>query len=69
MINRKQSPIEDAEIQHYLGHQPLNLRATLSKHGAYEGLDYVIIATLTDYDPTTNYFNTAIRQIRQHCPT
>lgn len=59
MINRKQSPIEDADIEHYLTQKQLNLRATLNKQEAYAGADYVIIATPTDYDPVTNTFNTA----------
>lgn len=58
MINRKESPIEDPEIEEYLENKTLNLRATLDKADAYEGADFVIIATPTDYDPETDYFNT-----------
>jgi UDPglucose 6-dehydrogenase len=59
MINRNKSTIDDAEIDYYLQNKPLNLHATLDPQVAYGGADYVIIATPTDYDPETNYFNTA----------
>lgn len=58
LINRKVSTIEDAEIDRYLQQELLNLRATLSPEDAYVDSDYVVIATPTDYDPETNYFNT-----------
>jgi UDPglucose 6-dehydrogenase len=57
-LNEKRSPIADAEIEDYLAHKPLNLRFTLDKALAYANADYVVIATPTDYDPVTNYFNT-----------
>jgi len=57
-INRKVLPIEDAEMEDYLRNKPLNFKATLNKEEAYKGASFVIIATPTDYDPETNYFNT-----------
>jgi UDPglucose 6-dehydrogenase len=59
MINAKTSPIADPEIEEYLATRPLDLVATTDREEAYAGADFVIVATPTDYDPDTNYFNTS----------
>ncbi len=58
LLNQKKSPIEDGEIEGFLVNNSLNFRATLEKADAYAGADFVVIATPTDYEPETNYFNT-----------
>lgn len=73
MINKRQSPIDDHEIIEFLKTKNLNLKASLDKEEAYKNADFIIVATPTDYDPATNYFNTrsvenVIEEVKQYNP-
>ncbi len=59
LLNERKSPIEDAVIEDFFAIKSLNLTATLDKHSVYSGTEYVVIATPTDYDEDTNFFNTS----------
>lgn len=73
LINHKKSPIVDKEIEEYLAEKPLNLRATTDAKVAYEGADFIIISTPTNYDEKKNYFDTSsveavIKLVMEYAP-
>ena len=73
LLNRRQSPIRDVEIEWYLKEEPLNLRATTDAESAYRDADYVIVATPTNYDDEKDFFDTSyveavIRLVRSTAP-
>lgn len=59
MLNARKCPIIDAELEHYLAEKSLDLTATLDAQTAYGDADFVIVATPTNYDPKTNFFDTS----------
>ena len=63
MLNRKEAPIVDAELQEYLATKDLDFKATLDPVEAFKGADYVIISTPTNYDPQKNFFDTSSVEI------
>ncbi|SHK29037.1 nucleotide sugar dehydrogenase [Epilithonimonas mollis] len=73
MLKNKQSPIDDPEITEFLKTKSLNLKATLDKEEAYKNADFIIVATPTDYDSSTNYFDTSsvinvIKEVKTNNP-
>ena len=73
MLNNKQSPIDDNEITKFLETKQLNIKATLDKEEAYKNADFIIVATPTDYDPSTLYFDTksvenVIKEVKANNP-